>query len=70
MTFKIAITVFAFIAAFWLAMRQPSAELGVECTIIIFVGLMLGVCTAAKMMSLINKNTKTILQAITRNQGL
>lgn len=60
---QIVVTVLAFIAAFWLSSRGPSSELNVECTIIIFVGLMLAVCTA-KIKSLINKNASVILQAI------
>src|SRR5579875_2842669 len=60
---QIAVSVLAFAAAFWLASKQPSPELGIECTIIIVVCLALGVCTA-KIKSLINKNTRTILQAI------
>jgi hypothetical protein len=60
---QIVVTVLAFTAAFWLAFRAPSSEMNVECTILIFVGLMLAVCTA-KIKSLINRNTRTILQAI------
>ncbi len=60
---QILVTVLAFIAAFWLALRRPSSELNVECTVIIFVGLIMAVCTA-KIMSLINKNTKAILRSI------
>ena len=60
---QIVITVLAFAAAFWLASKQPSPELGIECTIVIVLGLALAVCTA-KINSLINKNTRVILQAI------
>jgi dihydrodipicolinate synthase/N-acetylneuraminate lyase len=59
----IVTTVFAIIAAFWLASRPSSSELGMECTILIVVGAMLGVVTA-KLRSLINRNTRTVLQAI------
>ena len=60
---QIVVTVLAFMAAFWLASKQPGPELGIECTVIILVGMMLAVCTA-KIMSLINKSTRAILQAI------
>ena len=60
---QIVITVLAFAAAFWWAFKKPGPELGIEGTIMIVVGLIMGVCTA-KIMSLINKNTRAILQAI------
>ncbi len=53
----------AFSAAIWLVSRPSSPELGVECTILIVVGTMLGVVTA-KLRSLINRNTSVVLQAI------
>jgi hypothetical protein len=53
----------AFGAAIWLASRPRSPELGVECTILIMVGTMLGVVTA-KLRSLVNRNTSIVLQAI------
>lgn len=53
----------AFSAAIWLASRPSSPELGVECTILIVVGTMLGVVTA-KLRSLVNQNTRIVLQAI------
>lgn len=57
------VRILAFGAAFWLAFRPSSKELGIECTIIIFVGLIAAICTS-KILSAINKNTKDILQAI------
>ena len=60
---QVAVTVLAFVAAFWLTSKHPGPELGVECTIIIVLCLALAVCTA-KIMSLINRNTRAILQAI------
>lgn len=59
----IATTVAAVIAAVWLASRPSSSELGIECTILIVVGTMLAVVTA-KIRSLVNQNTRTVLQAI------
>jgi hypothetical protein len=53
----------AFTAVFWLASRPSSSELGIECTILIVVGTMLGVVTA-KLRSLINRNTRVVLEAI------
>lgn len=60
---QILVTVLALAAAFWLAFKQPGPELQVECTFVILIGMMLAVCTA-KIMSLINKNTRAVLQAI------
>jgi len=60
---QIVVTVIALTAAFWWASRPSSPELGLECIILMGVGLMLAVCTA-KILSLINKNTRAILQAI------
>jgi len=53
----------AFSAVLWLASRPSSPELGVECTILIVIGTMLGVVTA-KLRSLINRNTSAVLRAI------
>ena len=60
---QIVVTVLAFIAAFWLAFKAPGPELQIECTIIILIGMIAAVCTA-KIKSLIDKNTRAILQAI------
>ncbi len=60
---QITITVLAFIAAFWWAYKKPGPELGIEGAVFIGVGMMLAVCTA-KVMSLINKSTRAILQAV------
>jgi hypothetical protein len=57
------VTALAFAAAFWWAYRKPGPELGLEGVVFIGVGLMLAVCTA-KILSLINKSTRAILQAI------
>jgi FtsH-binding integral membrane protein len=60
---QLVITVLAFAAAFWLAFKKSGPELQMECTLIIVLGLAMGVCTS-KIMSLIDKRTRTILQAI------
>lgn len=60
---QIVVTVLAFTAAFWLAFQRPSAELNVACTVVIVLGMALAVCTT-KILSLINKNTTILLQAI------
>jgi hypothetical protein len=61
---RIVVTlVAAFAAVIWLASRPSSSELGIECTILIVVGTMLGVVTA-KLRSLINRNTRVVLEAI------
>lgn len=61
------VKILAFGAAFWLAFRPSSPEMNIECTIIIFVGLICAICTS-KILSVINKNTKDILQAISDRQ--
>jgi hypothetical protein len=60
---QIVVTCLAFLAAFWLASKGPSPELNIECTVIICLGLIAAVCTA-KILALINKNTKAVLLAI------
>jgi len=50
-------------AAVWLAFLPPSRELGVEATILIVMGAMLA-AVSAKIQSLIQHNTKLVLQAI------
>ncbi len=52
----IAITTLAFAAAFWLASKPSSPQLGLETMVI--------TCLHHKNMSLINRNTKAVLQAI------
>jgi hypothetical protein len=65
---QVVVTVLAFGAAFWLVgSKGPSSELNIECTVLIMVGMMLAVCTA-KILSLINRNTKAVLQAIAAMQ--
>jgi len=54
-------------AAVWLAFKPSSPELGVECTVIIFVMLTAAVCTT-KILTRINRNTKDILQAISNRR--
>ena len=49
-------------AAIWFAFRPPSAELRVEATIIIVIGAMIAAVTA-RIRSLIQHNTRVILQA-------
>ena len=60
---QIVATVLTFGAAIWLTERSPSPELKLEVTILIGVGLIAAVCTA-KILTLINRNTKSVLQAI------
>lgn len=61
---RVIVTLLAAVsAAIWLASRPASPELGVECTVVILVGTMLGV-VAAKLRSLITRNTLIVLQAI------
>jgi len=65
---RLIISILLIGAALQFAFRPTSPELKIEATIIIFVGLIAGTCTT-KILSLINKNTKDILQAIsTRRQ--
>ena len=59
----IVATGFAVGAAIWFAFRPPSPQLGVEATIIIVVGAMIGAATA-KIRSLIQRNTSLVLQAL------
>ena len=60
---QIVATVLTFGAAIWLTERSPSPELKLEATILIGVGLIAAVCIT-KIMTLINRNTKSVLQAI------
>jgi hypothetical protein len=60
---QIVSTVLTFGAAIWLTERSPGPELKLEVTILIGVGLIAAVCIT-KIMTLINRNTKSVLQAI------
>ena len=60
---QIVVTVLACAGAVWVAFQPTGTGRNGAYTVIILVGLMLGVCTA-KIMSLINKNTSAILRAI------
>jgi hypothetical protein len=53
----------AFAAAIWFAFRPPSPQLGIEATIIVVVGAMLA-AVSAKLRSLIQHNTRLVLQAL------
>jgi hypothetical protein len=64
---QIVASVFLIGAALWLAFRPSSSELNIECTVIIFVGLIAATCTT-KILSRMNQNTKDILQAISNRQ--
>ncbi|HEX4748369.1 MAG TPA: hypothetical protein VH302_02405 [Bryobacteraceae bacterium] len=64
---QIVVSVLAFAFAGWLAGRSPSSELKIECTLIIMGGLIAAICTT-KIMSLVNRNTRTILQAMAEMQ--
>ena len=59
---QVVVTVLAFGAAFWLTEPSPGRELRLE-PVLIGAGLIAAVCTA-KIKTLINKNTKAVLQAI------
>jgi len=59
----VVLTIFLFAVAFQFAFRPTSPEMRIEATVVIFTGLIVGVCTTA-ILSRINKNTKDILQAI------
>jgi hypothetical protein len=59
----IAIKVVALGTAVWLALKEPSPELNVECVVIIFTGLIAAICTS-RIMQLINTSTLVVLQAI------
>jgi uncharacterized membrane protein len=60
---QIVATVLAIVAAVWVAFQPSGSGRNGAYTVIILVGVMLGVCTA-KIMSLINKNTSAVLRAI------
>lgn len=59
---QIVVTVLAFGGAIWLTERSPGRELRLE-PVLIGAGLIAAVCTA-KIKTLINRNTKAVLQAI------
>jgi hypothetical protein len=56
-------TAAAFAAAIWFAFRPPSPELHVEATVLVVMGSMLAAATA-KLRSLIQHNTRLVLQAL------
>jgi FtsH-binding integral membrane protein len=58
-----------FAVAFWFAFRPSGPELKIQIPIIMFVGVIVGFCTT-KILVLINKNTKDILQAISARRQL
>lgn len=59
---QIVVTILAFVAIFWLTERSAGPELRLE-PVLIGAGLIAAVCTA-KIKTLINQNTKVVLQAI------
>lgn len=59
---EIVATVLAFGALIWLTERSPGRELRLE-PVLIGAGLIAAVCTA-KIKTLVNQNTKAVLQAI------
>ena len=59
----IVTTMAAIAAAIWFASRPASPQLGVEATIILVIGAMLAAVTA-KLRSLIQHNTRQVLQAL------
>ena len=60
----------AIAAAVWFALdtTHPLTLLGVECRVIIVLGLVMGVCTE-RIRSVVNKNTRLILEAIQDSQS-
>ena len=60
---QIAASVLTVGAAILLTEQSPSRELKLEVTILIGAGLIAAVCTA-KIMTLMNRNAKAVLQAI------
>ena len=56
-------TAAAVTAAIWFAFRPSSPELGVEVTIVVVIGSMITAATA-KLRSLIQHNTRLVLQAL------
>lgn len=61
----IAATTLAVVVLGWFVTRPSSPQLGMETTICLVIGAMIGVVTA-KLRSLIQRNTRQILQAIDR----
>lgn len=59
---QIVVTILAFGGVFWLTERGPGQALRLE-PVLIGAALIAGVCTA-KLKTLINRNTKAVLQAI------
>lgn len=59
----IAATTLAVVVLAWFVSRPSSPMLGVETTICLVIGAMIGVVTA-KLRSLIQRNTRLVLQAI------
>jgi len=64
---QIVATVLLIAAAVWVAFQPTGTGRNGAYTVIILVGVMLGVCTA-KIMSLMNKNTRAVLRAIAELQ--
>src|SRR5262252_10129687 len=64
----IVATAAAVSAAVWFAFRPPSPELRVEATVIIVIGAMIAAVTA-KIRSLIQGNTRLVLQALAADRA-
>ena len=64
---SIALKTLALAAAFAFAFRASGPDLNIECTVLIGVALIAAICTA-RIMSLMNKNTKEILRAVVELQ--
>jgi hypothetical protein len=60
---NIVVTILACAAAVWVAFQPTGSGHSGTYTVIILVGVMLGACTT-KIMSLLNKNTLSVLRAI------
>jgi len=63
----IAATTLAAVILAWFVTRPSSPQLGMETTICLVIGAMLGVITA-KLRSLIQRNTRLVLEAINSHQ--
>ena len=64
----IAATVLAVAILAWFVSRPSSPQLGIETTICLVLGAMIGV-TTAKLRSLIQRNTRLILEAIDKSSA-
>ena len=66
----IVLRTLAVVAAVWFALdtKHPLTLLGVECRVIIVLGLLIGVCTE-RVRSALNQNTRVVLSAIEESRS-